>query len=107
MSEPADFEAFWEQFLRSHHDPLLRWCHVAALGCGVAALGAARRRRPLLALTLGGAAAALAVGSHHALAGKGPENLGRPLWGARAFLRLCLRTVSGRIEDEVRAQASG
>lgn len=98
---PHDFEAFWLQFLNNHQNPLVRWAHVAALGCGVGALLAARRGRGKLALALGGTAAALAVASHHVLDGHGPQNFGQPLWAARGFLRLCARTVSGRIHDDL------
>jgi hypothetical protein len=33
--------------------------------------------------------------------GDQPKNFGRPLWAAPAFLRLCVRTVSGRAEQEL------
>lgn len=102
-----DFEDFWQHFLRSHQSPVVRWCHVAALGCGVAALLAARRGRFARALLLGGATGALAVASHIAIEGHGPENFGRPLWAGRAFLRLCLRTVSGRIHADLDVLNSG
>ena len=50
---------------------------------------------------LGGAGAALAGGSHYVIQGHGPENLGHPLWGARAFLRLCARTALGTVAAEI------
>lgn len=103
---PQDFEAFWQQFLRSHHSPIVRWCHVAALGCGIGAVLAARKGRIGRALFLGSATAALAVASHVVIEGKGPENFGRPLWAGRAFLRLCARTVSGRIHADLAAENS-
>ncbi len=102
-----DFEAFWPHFLRSHQSPIVRWCHVAALGCGIAAVSSVRRGRVGRALLLGGATAALAVVSHVAVEGKGPENLGRPLWAGRAFLRLCMRTISGRIHADLEALEAG
>lgn len=98
MNDPGefqDFEEFWAHFTRSHQSPAVRWCHVAALGCGALALRAALRRRPGGALALGAVAAALAVGAHYVVEGKGPENFRRPLWAARAFLRLCTRTALG------------
>jgi hypothetical protein len=55
-------------------------------------------------------AAALAVGGHPVLQADQPKNFGRPLWAARAFLRSCVRTVSGRVEQELaemRSVASG
>ena len=33
--------------------------------------------------------------------GDQPKNFGKPLWAARAFLRLCGRTVTGRAEREL------
>ena len=99
--EPKDFESFWPQFLNNHQNPWVRWAHVAALGCGIGALLAARRGRVARAITFGSAAAALAVASHQVLDGHGPQNFDRPLWAARGFLRLCARTVSGRIQDDL------
>ena len=46
-------------------------------------------------------AAALAVGGHPVFQGDQPKNFGRPLWAARAFLRLCVRTITGRAEREL------
>ena len=101
MSEPKDFEEFWSQFVRGHRSPLLRWCHVAALGCAAGAALSLARGRILRAAVLGGTAAALAGGSHYVIDGHGPENLGHPLWGGRAFVRLCVRTVLGTISAEI------
>jgi hypothetical protein len=104
MTNPADlddFEAFWRHFLTSHRSPATRWAHVAALALGLLGAGAALRRRPVTALLLGGGAVALAVLSHPLFEGNWPENFGRPVWAARAFLRLCLRTVSGAIAEDL------
>lgn len=98
---PQDFETFWPQFLANHQNPLVRWAHVAALGCAIGAVSAARRGRLGRAVVLGGTAAALAVGAHHVLDGHGPQNFGQPLWAARGFLRLCARTVTGSIHDDL------
>lgn len=101
-AEFADFEAFWRHFLSSHTDPLVRACHVAGLLCGALGLFEALRRRRLWPLLLGGGAfAGLAILSHPLLTGHWPENLGHPLWGARALLRLCARTLDGSIDKEV------
>src|SRR5262245_58461874 len=93
-----DFEEFWQRFIQSHRSAAVRWCHVAALGCGAAGLlGALTTRRVFPLILGGGGMAAFAVLSHPIFTGHWPENSGRPLYGARAFLRLCLRTVNGSI----------
>lgn len=99
--QPKDFESFWPHFLNNHQNPMVRWAHVAALGCGIGALLAARRGRVARAVAFGGVAAGLALASHQILDGHAPQNFGRPLWAARGFLRLCSRTVSGRIQDDL------
>lgn len=102
--EFEDFEAFWPHFLESHRNPAVRWAHVAALASLLIGLRRARKQRRLFPLVAGGAVAgALAVFSHPLLEGEWPQNLGRPRYAARGFLRLCLRTVSGRIEDDLAA----
>lgn len=107
QSEPPEFtsfEAFWPHFLESHRNPAVRWAHVAALASLLIGLRRARRQRRLFPLVAGGAVAgALAVFSHPLLEGEWPQNLGRPRYAARGFLRLCLRTVSGRIADDLAA----
>ena len=76
--------------------------HVAALGAAAVGMYAAVRRRRLSPLLIGGAAAfTLATAAHPLFEGNTPQNLGRPLWAARGFLRLCVRTVTGRISAEV------
>lgn len=106
-SEPpefADFEAFWPHFLSSHRNPVVRWAHVAALASLLIGLRRARKQRRLWPLIKGGAVAgALAVFSHPLLEDEWPQNLGNPRFAARGFLRLCLRTVSGRIQDDLAA----
>lgn len=99
---PQDFEAFWPRFLASHTSAAVRWCHVAGLACGLTGAALAlRSRRPAPLLIGGGAFAALALLSHPIFGGNWPENLGRPLWGARAFLRLSARTITGSIKKEL------
>ncbi len=102
MSQLATFEQFWPHFLSSHRRPVTRFMHVAALGAAAVGMYAAVRRRRLSPLLIGGAAAfTLATAAHPLFEGNTPQNLGRPLWAARGFLRLCVRTVTGRISAEV------
>ena len=97
-AEHPDFESFWLHFLSSHDNAAVRWCHVAGLACGVAGIAIAGQKWRLWPALLGGGAfAALAILSHPLLAGNWPENFGHPRWGARAFLRLCARTVTGTL----------
>ncbi|MCA9682376.1 MAG: DUF962 domain-containing protein [Myxococcales bacterium] len=104
--EFSDFESFWPHFLSSHMRAATRWAHVAALAVGVLGLIATIVLRHWLPLVLGAAGtAALAVGAHPLFEGNRAENLGRPLWGARGFWRLCVRTIAGSIEAEVAALA--
>jgi hypothetical protein len=102
MDSDQDFEAFWRKFLLDHPSPANRWAHVGALVAGVGGVALALRRRSVSPVLTGAVlAAALAVGGHPVFQGDQPKNLGRPLWAARAFLRLCSRTVSGRAEREL------
>src|SRR6187402_406948 len=87
-----DFESFYLHFLGSHTRPATRWMHVAGVGLGVLGAAAAlATRRPLPAMLGGAAAAALAVGAHPLFEGNTAQNGGRPLWAARAVLRMCVR----------------
>jgi hypothetical protein len=98
------FEAFWQSFLADHPSAANRWAHVAALVAGVGGFGWALRSRSLApALTGAALAAAFAVGGHPVFQGDMPKNFGKPVWGARAFLRLAVRTVSGRAARELAA----
>jgi hypothetical protein len=107
MDEPQDFEAFWKKFLGDHPSAWNRWAHVAALGAGAGGVALAVARRSAWPLLIGGGVAAtLAVGGHPLFQGDLPKNFGRPLWGARAFVRLCLRTVSGEAARELAAMAA-
>lgn len=100
----VDFELFWQHFLTSHTDPVVRAAHVVGLLCGVVGVGRAIQKRSVVPLLLGGGAfAALAIASHPVRTGKWPENFGQPALAARAFLRLCLRTVTGSIRAELLA----
>lgn len=100
--EPEDFEAFWRKFLADHPSAANRWAHVGAMAAATAGLTLAARSRRLGPLAIGGAAAALlAVAGHPIFQGDRPKNFGRPLWAARAFVRLCARTVSGRAAREL------
>jgi hypothetical protein len=106
-----DFEAFWKKFLSDHPSAANRWAHVGALVAGAGGVAWALRSRSISPALKGAAlAAALAVGGHPVFQGDQPKNFGRPLWAARAFLRLCVRTISGRAEQELaemRAASSG
>lgn len=106
MSDPSPrfetFEQFWPHFLSSHRKPSTRWAHVAAMGVGAAgALLALRYRRVWPAIAGFSAASAMAGGAHTIFEGNTPENANRPLWAARAFTRLCARTITGAIKAEV------
>ncbi|MFO0617668.1 MAG: Mpo1-like protein [Polyangiaceae bacterium] len=108
MSEPTDapedFEAFWRKFLADHPSSANRWAHVTALVAATAGLAIAARSRRIVPLALGASAAALlAVGGHPVFQGDRPKNFGHPLWAARAFVRLCARTVTGRATRELEA----
>jgi hypothetical protein len=98
----GDFESFWRHFLADHPSPANRWAHVAALVAGVGGVVLAIRRRSIGPALAGAAlAGALAGGGHPVFQGDRPQNFGRPLWAARAFLRLCARTVTGRAAEEL------
>jgi hypothetical protein len=108
------FEQFWPHFLSSHLRASTRWAHVAAVGAGLAGAALAWRSRKAWPLAAGvGAGAALAGLAHPLFEGNTPENLGMPLWAARAVMRMCLRTVTGSIDAEIaqitrdRADAGG
>jgi hypothetical protein len=102
----ATFEQFWLHFLSSHLRSSTRWAHVAALGAGLAGAGLAWRSRKAWPLAAGvGAGVALALGAHPLLEGNTAENLGTPLWSARALVRMCLRTVTGSIDADLAALA--
>lgn len=104
--EPEDFEAFWKKFLADHPSAANRWAHVGALVAATAGLAFAVRARRVGPLAVGaGAAAFLAVAGHPIFQGDRPKNFGRPVWAARAFVRLCVRTVSGRATRELEALA--
>ncbi len=104
-----DFERFYLHFLSSHTRAVTRWMHVAAVGAGVTGAAVAVLTRRPLPLVLGaGAAFALAVGAHPLFEGNTPKNAGRPLWGGRALLQMCLRQVTGEIDKDLAAlQAVG
>jgi|HubBroStandDraft_2_1064218.scaffolds.fasta_scaffold243242_2 hypothetical protein len=102
METDRDFESFWRHFLADHPSPANRWAHVAALVAGVGGAVLAVRRRSLAPALAGAAlASALAGGGHPVFQGDRPQNFGKPLWAARAFLRLCARTVTGRAAEEL------
>ncbi len=104
-----NFEAFWKKFLSDHPSRANRWAHVAALVAGAGGVVWAIRRRSIGPALKGAAlAGALAVGGHPVFQGDRPKNFGRPLWAARAFVRMCARTVTGRADEELREmQARG
>lgn len=102
IDSDQDFEAFWKKFLSDHPSAANRWAHVGALVAGAGGVAWALRSRSISPALKGAAlAAALAVGGHPVFQGDQPKNFGRPLWAARAFLRLCVRTVTGRAEREL------
>lgn len=104
MSQPEfnDFEAFWPHFLSSHQHGLTRWMHVLGVTSGAAGIAAALVLRKKWPLALGaGMFAAFALGAHPLVEGNHAENLGRPIWGARALLRMCARTVTGTITEDL------
>ena len=110
MDADQDFEAFWKKFLADHPSRANRWAHVAALVAGAGGAVWAIRRGSVAPAILGAVAAgALAVGGHPVFQGDRPKNFGRPLFAARAFVRLCVRTVDGSADTELaqlRAEAS-
>jgi hypothetical protein len=105
----GDFEAFWKKFLSDHPSSANRWAHVAALVAGAGGVALAVRRGSIAPAVVGVAiAGAFAVGGHPVFQGDRPKNFGKPVWAARAFLRLCARTITGRAEAElaeIRAEA--
>jgi hypothetical protein len=102
MQDDAAFEAFWRKFLSDHPSAANRWAHVAALAVGAGGLAWALRSRALSPLLLGGlVAGALATGGHPIFQGDLPKNFANPSFAARAFLRLCARTVSGEAAAEL------
>jgi len=102
-----DFEAFWKKFLADHPSALNRWAHVAALVAGTSGVLIAMRRRSMRPLVVGiGAAAALATLGHPIFQGDRPKNFGQPRLAARAFLRLCFRTVTGEAALELARMAA-
>jgi hypothetical protein len=107
MDAEHDFESFWKKFLADHPSALNRWAHVAALAAGVGGLGVALARRSALPAVVGvSAAAALAVGGHPVFQGDRPKNFGKPIWAARAFLRLSVRTITGAAGRELADMAA-
>ena len=97
-----DFEVFWEKFLQDHPSALNRWAHVAALAAGAGGVTVALSQRSLRPLFFGlGAAAALATLGHPVFQGDRPKNFGQPRFAARAFVRLCVRTVTGAASLEL------
>jgi hypothetical protein len=106
MDTEQDFEAFWRKFLSDHPSRANRWAHVGALVAGTGgAVWALRRGSVGPALAGGVLAAVLAVGGHPVFQGDRPKNFGRPVWAARAFVRLCVRTVTGRADEELAEMA--
>jgi hypothetical protein len=101
-----DFETFWRKFLRDHPSSLNRWMHVAALVSGATGVGRAIVRRSAKPAVVGLAlAGAFAFVGHPLFQGDRPKNFGRPLFAARAFLRLCIRTVNGQAARELAKMA--
>src|SRR5262245_33702157 len=100
--DAADFETFWRKFLSDHPSSVNRWMHVAALAAVAGSAALALRTRSPLPLVIGiGVGSALAVVGHPLFQGDWPKNFGQPAYAARAFLRLCLRTIDGRAAREL------
>ena len=53
-----------------------------------------------------GAASVLPLAGHRVFEGNTAANLGHPLWSARGFVRLCVRTVTGRDKGSERKTAA-
>jgi len=101
-----NFEQYWPHFLSSHRKASTRWAHVAAVGAGLTGFAFALGRRSVWPGIVGVvAASALANRAHAVFEGHTPENTaanpGKPHWAARSFLRLCVRTITGEIEDDL------
>ena len=76
--------------------------NVGAAALGLAGAAAGLQRRSLWPLIAGaGGAVALAVGAHPLFEGNTAENLGHPLWAARAIARMSLRTITGSIRADL------
>lgn len=106
QAEFKDFEEFWPHFLSSHQNSLTRWMHVAGVASGAGGIVAALVLRKKWPLFVGaGMFGALALGAHPLVEGNHAENLGRPLWGARGLLRMCFRTVTGTIDEDLARMA--
>lgn len=104
---PASFEDFWLSFVADHKSARNRWAHVAGLTAGALGLGVAVARKSPVPLVLGAAAfAAFAVFGHPVFEGNRAKNFGRPVFAARAFMRLCLRTVTGAIDEDLARAAA-
>ena len=101
------FEQFWPHFLSSHRKASTRWAHVGAAALGLAGVAAGLQKRSLWPLVAGaGGAVALAVSAHPLFEGNTAENLGHPLWAARAVVRLSLRTITGSIRVDLEQLAN-
>lgn len=104
METHEDFESFYHHFLSSHTRAITRWAHVAGMSINLTGVTiAVLTRRPLLGLASIGAGTALLVGSHPLFERNTPKNAGRPLWGARALIRMCVRQVTGAIDADLAA----
>ena len=106
MSEQPfnDFEEFWGHFLSQHRHPATRWIHVAIVVVGVhGTLRAARKGSLAPILKAAATASVMAAFAHRVFEGGPPERKGgrHPLWSGRAFARLVVRTVTGRVKEEV------
>lgn len=103
VAECQDFETFYLHFLTSHTRSVTRWMHVAAVGAGAAGVAISLTTRRALPAAVG---AGLAVGAHPLFEGNVPQNAGRPLWAARAVLRMCIRQVTGAIDVDLAASSN-
>ena len=96
------FEAYWVRFVRAHAHSSTRLAHFFGTGLApTAGLDGIGRRRPARALV--GLLTGLSINalSHLVLQGERPSTLGRPLWSARAHLRLFFETLTGTMGTHV------
>jgi hypothetical protein len=103
MSESMGFEAFWDEFLRTHPDAASRAPHVvaAAITVGLAAVGIATRR---VALVVAAPVVGYAISTGARLFAGHP--VAWPHEALRADLRLLWKTLDGTLGNDVSRASS-
>lgn len=97
LYESDTFEEFWTHYLDAHADPRTqRWHAVATLSAGALIAGGLATQTPWLVLAAPCVDYAIAQASHRRVQGNSTRPWRRPLWHARAELRLCRQTL-GRL----------